>query len=133
MHIYQKIYGLVFASLKGASLIGSAVNCGDLVIRVLWPGVLIVSMDGEESFYFCASKATSANIPCTNCLVHKDSLSLLTLHSEPRTSTAMQKVYREAQRILAKTAREAYLTAFGLRDVPVCQTSSFACMYLTIA
>ena len=47
MRIYQKIYGIVFASLLDPSRRGSAATCGDLVIRILWPGVLIASMDGE--------------------------------------------------------------------------------------
>ncbi|KZV80209.1 hypothetical protein EXIGLDRAFT_817146, partial [Exidia glandulosa HHB12029] len=118
MRIYQKIYGIVFASLKDHSLFGSAATCGDQSIRVLWPGVLIVSMDGEESYYFCASKATGAKVPCSCCLCKKEDLSRLTLKSRPRTVADMKAVYLYAQTLPSKTAREAYLSASGLRDVP---------------
>lgn len=119
MRIYQKIYGIVFSSLKNHSRTGCAALCGDLLARVLWPGLLIASLDGEESFYFCASKAAGAKVPCTNCLAHKENLSHLSEHAQPRTSALMEQIYCEAQQIPGKTAREAHLTSFGLRDVPV--------------
>ncbi|KZV95472.1 hypothetical protein EXIGLDRAFT_820424 [Exidia glandulosa HHB12029] len=118
MRVYQKIYAVVFDSLRVHSRIGCAITCGDIVPRVLWPGVLIVSLDGEESFYFCATKAAGANIPCSCCLCRKEDLARLTLVSKPRTTLDMRAVYMHAQTLPSKTAREAYLTTFGLHDVP---------------
>jgi Plavaka transposase len=110
----------VFSSLRQRSHSGEAMRCGDGVTRVLYPGILIESQDGEEANYFCACRASGhANHPCPKCLVDKNQLHNITGTFEPRTSESMRAVIRRASRAETKIDKEKILKAFGLHDIPV--------------
>ena len=95
-------------------------RCGDGVIRVLHPGIIIESQDGEEANCFCACRASGhANYPCPKCLVHKDQLHNVTGSFESRTSESMRLVIQRASRAQTKTEKEKILQAFGLHDIEV--------------
>ncbi len=68
--IYQKVLRWVFATVGQRSRQGEAHLCSDDITRILQPGILMASLDGEESSYFCACRAANANYPCPKCLVH---------------------------------------------------------------
>ncbi|KDR80463.1 hypothetical protein GALMADRAFT_92870 [Galerina marginata CBS 339.88] len=93
-------------------------QCGDGVNRVLHPGILINSLDGEEANCFCACRASSkANYPCPKCLVHKGQLYNVTGSFEARTSDSMRSVILRASQASTKTEKEKILQAFGLHDI----------------
>jgi hypothetical protein len=95
-------------------------ECGDRANRVLHPGIIIESQDGEEANCFCACRASGhANYPCPKCLVHKTQLHDITGTFEPRTSESMRAVIRRASQAETKTDKEKILQAFGLHDIQV--------------
>ncbi|EPQ53799.1 hypothetical protein GLOTRDRAFT_107062 [Gloeophyllum trabeum ATCC 11539] len=114
--IYQKVLAKVFRSLKRKSWHGEPVKCGDGILRILYPGFLIESMDGEEASNFCACRASLANHP--RCLVHKTDLSnISTGHYELRTAATMQAVIERAGNAPNPTAREKILKGAGLHYI----------------
>lgn len=121
--VYQKVASRVFSSLRRRSHSGEAMQCGDGVNRILHPGILIESMDGEEANCFCACRASGhANYPCPKCLVHKDQLHNITGSFETRTSDSMRSVILRASQASTKMEKEKILQAFGLHDIQVCST-----------
>lgn len=117
--VYQKILGRIFASLQPRSQRGETHHCNDGISRILYPGVLIESQDGEEASYFCACRAATANFPCPKCLVHKSNLSNITKTFEPRTSASMQFVLELASQATSKSSKERILQDHGLHDIKV--------------
>jgi hypothetical protein len=119
--VYQKILGQIFASLQPRSQRGETHRCNDDISRILYPGFLIESQDGEEASYFCACRAATASYPCPKCLVHKSNLSDITKSFEPRTSKSMQSVLERASQATSKTRKEKILQDHGLHDIKVRQ------------
>ena len=117
--VYQKILSRIFASLQSRSQCGETHSCNDGISRILYPGVLIESQDGEEASYFCACRAATANFPCPKCLVHKSNLSNITKTFEARTSASMQFVLELASKATTKTSKEKILQDHGLHDIKV--------------
>jgi len=117
--VYQKILGRIFSSLGRRSRQGEANRCNDNVIRILHPGILIESQDGEEASYFCACRAATANHPCPKCLVFKSDLHRISKSFEPRTSASMWSVIERASQVPSKTAKEKLLQDYGLHDIKV--------------
>lgn len=121
--VYHKVASRVFSSLRRRSHSGEAMRCGDGATRVLHPGIIIESQDGEEANYFCACRASGhANYPCPKCLVHKDQLHDVTGSFESRTSESMRSVIQRASQAQTKAEKEKILQAFGLHDIQVCLT-----------
>ena len=117
--IYQKILHRVFATLRRWSRQGEAHLCNDDLIRILYPGILIASQDGEEASYFCACRAATANYPCPKCLVHKSELHHIIKSFEPRTSESMRSVFEQASQMTSKTGKEKILQNHGLHEIKV--------------
>jgi hypothetical protein len=117
--VYQKILGQIFASLQPRSQRGETHHCNDGISRILYPGFLIESQDGEEASYFCACRAATASYPCPKCLVHKSNLSDITKSFEPRTSESMRSVLERASQASSKTHKEKILQDHGLHDIKV--------------
>ncbi|KAF8516875.1 hypothetical protein JB92DRAFT_3082636 [Gautieria morchelliformis] len=103
--VYHKILKKIFHSLELQSQEGEAVKCGDKIHRVLFPGIAVHSLDGEEAYATYAARGASADYPCPRCLIHKSQLHNLTGNFPFRTSREMQKVYKKA--IAARTKAEA--------------------------
>jgi len=117
--IYQLILSRIFGSLGRRSRNGEAHICNDNITRILHPGMLIESQDGEESAYFCACRAATANFPCPKCLVPKAQLHDITKSFQQRTTKSMRAVFECAVHTNSKTAKEQIFQAYGLHDVKV--------------
>jgi len=117
--VYHKVLELIFTSCHSRSYFGEALRCGDNFKRVLYPGVPILSLDGEEACSACGCRAFLANYPCPRCLVHKDQLHMITARFTPRTTETMQDVYNEAVLASSKTHREDLLKGNGLHFTKV--------------
>ncbi|KAF8994667.1 hypothetical protein BDQ17DRAFT_1392381 [Cyathus striatus] len=115
--VYQRVLGQIFNSLKWPSQHGETHMCNDNVIRILYPGILIESQDGEEASYFCACRATIANHPCPKCLVHQSQLGNITEQFELRTPETMCSVLQQASHSQSKTAKEKILRDHGLHNI----------------
>ncbi len=118
--VYQKVLKRVFRTLKRRSRYGEAHCCADKVIRILYPGILIESQDGEEASYFCACRAALANFPCPKCLVSKGDLHCVSKLFPKRTSESMRAVIQEVSMAPTKAKKEKLLQDYGLHDIEVC-------------
>ena len=65
---------VMFKSLVTPARSGLTLNCGDLKTRILYPGIPIHSLDGQEACAACACRAALAKYLCPKCLVHHDDL-----------------------------------------------------------
>ncbi|KAF8522668.1 hypothetical protein JB92DRAFT_2827536 [Gautieria morchelliformis] len=80
-------------------------------------GIAIQSLDMEEAACACGMWAASADYPCTQCLVHKHQLHLVTKSFTLRTTKTMQSVYKQAINAHTKAASEDILKKNGLHKV----------------
>lgn len=119
--IYQRVLRRVFATIGQRSRQGEAHLCSDDVIRILQPGILISSLDGEESSNFCACRAANAIYPCPKCLVHKSELHRVTKSFDIRTSETMSSVIELASQETTKSGKEKILQGYGLHEIKVGQ------------
>lgn len=111
---------MIFGSLRHLAKDGDTFTCGDSVTRVLYTGIPITSIDGEEACSVSACRAALANFPCPRCLVHKDDLHKITKSFTLRTTETMKQVYDNALSATTNTAREKILQGAGLHLTEVC-------------
>ncbi|KIM72356.1 hypothetical protein PILCRDRAFT_93491 [Piloderma croceum F 1598] len=112
--VYHKVMGVIFKPMENPSRSGMTLRCGDSIQRVLYPGIPIECLDGEEACSACACHAALANHPCPQCLVHHDLLDLIDRKFIPRTTETMRQVYYNSREAPTKTAAEDILKAHGL-------------------
>ncbi|KAJ7215748.1 hypothetical protein C8J57DRAFT_1600227 [Mycena rebaudengoi] len=100
--VYHKVLHVIFGSLRQRSHSGE-------VVSLLFPGFLILSLDGEEACIICNCRASLADFPCPRCLARQTHQAF-----EQRTSQSMQKVYQQALHAPTKAASEKILQTPGL-------------------
>lgn len=110
---------VMLQSLVRPARSGVTVNCGDGNTRILYPGISIQALDGQEACAACACRAALANYPCPKCLVHHDDLEEIDRNFAPRTTEDMQGVYLESQSAATKTLSEEILKQYGLHATDV--------------
>lgn len=115
--VYQLVLGHIFEPLRRKSRDGFAMHISDGTQRIMFPGILIASLDAEEAAVFCACKAHNANVPCPKCLVTKDELSNITGTWTPRTSATMQAAWTKASQAQFAYERDQILKDNGLHLV----------------
>lgn len=120
--VYHKVLAIIFESVCKRSHQGEGVKCGDGLARVLFPGLHILSLDGEEACAACACRSGQANYPCPQCLVPKEALHKITESFTLRTTESMRKVYENAKYAPNPTQREALLIEHGLHFTEVSST-----------
>src|ERR1700683_2169108 len=91
--VYHKVMGVIFEPMENPSRSGMTLRCGDSIQCILYPGIPIECLDGEEACSACACSAALANHPCPQCLVHHDQLDLIDRQFIPRTTETMRQVY----------------------------------------
>ncbi|EMD38370.1 hypothetical protein CERSUDRAFT_113535, partial [Gelatoporia subvermispora B] len=104
-------------SLIGPAQFGEWMKAGDGVDRWLFPVIILVSSDYEEQCVIAGNRGTRCLKPCCVCHTLRDMLFHYQEHFVKRTHEESQQLYREAQALLSKTARNEYLKPFGLRFV----------------
>jgi hypothetical protein len=109
----------MFEPLEEPSHGGMTLRCGDRIQRVLYPGIPIEALDGEEACSACGCRAALANHPCPRCLVHHNQLDLIDRQFTPRTTETMRQVYRDSQAAVTKTSADDILRAHGLHATEV--------------
>jgi Plavaka transposase len=118
-NVYHKVAGVMFEPLEKPSRSGMSLRCGDQIQRVLYPGIPIEALDGEEACSACACRAALANHPCPRCLVHHNQLDLIDKQFIPRTTETMREVYRASQEASTRTAAGDILKDYGLHATEV--------------
>jgi hypothetical protein len=117
--VYHESFDIMFCRTKHFSWEGFSAPCGDLITRILFPAMLIASLDGKEAIAYCSCRSWTANYPCPRCLVHKSDLANITQSFELRSTATMRAVYERAQKAPNKTAKEKILASVGIHDVQV--------------
>ncbi|KIJ48974.1 hypothetical protein M422DRAFT_161929, partial [Sphaerobolus stellatus SS14] len=115
--VYHKVLHVILKSIRKRSHHGDTLECGDRIRRVLSPGFLIHSVDGEEGCLTCGTRGANANHPCPKCLVAKEELTQLSKDFAPRLPLEMRVIFEKAKKILSSTARMSLLRGFGLHFV----------------
>lgn len=111
--------GVIFRSVEEPSHQGDTLRCGDGMIRIGHPGILIESVDGEEAACFCSVFSANANHPCPKCLVHKSQLADVDKKFTSRTPELMRSVLAEANAAANETKRKEVLKEYGLHPIEV--------------
>ncbi|EGO04973.1 hypothetical protein SERLA73DRAFT_149274 [Serpula lacrymans var. lacrymans S7.3] len=62
--VYHKVFRVIFKSLQERASHGEAMECGDEVKRITYPGIPIKALDGGEICATTATRAALANYPC---------------------------------------------------------------------
>ncbi|KIJ45397.1 hypothetical protein M422DRAFT_251171 [Sphaerobolus stellatus SS14] len=127
--VYHKVLHVILKSIRKRSHHGDTLECGDRIRRVLSPGFLIHSVDGEEGCLTCGTRGANANHPCPKCLVAKEELTQLSKDFAPRLPLEMRVIFEKAKKILSSTARMSLLRGFGLHFVKV--SWNFFCFRLS--
>jgi hypothetical protein len=93
------------------------VHCGDKVTRIVYPGLLILSLDMQEAWDYLGARAAGANYPFPGCLCPREELHKLKCLHPRRTTEMMRAAYEAAQDPdLSRTAKEKHLRSFGMHD-----------------
>ncbi|KAF8895008.1 hypothetical protein CPB84DRAFT_1816018 [Gymnopilus junonius] len=103
--VWHKSLYEILESIRLYGKVGYMKECGDNILRQLWPIILILSADYEEHY-----------APCPVCLVPGDKLADLSETFELWTKEKMMEVYTKAQKLNAE-GKEELLKKYGLRDV----------------
>ena len=120
--VYQRVLAIIFAKTRDASWRGLSLQCGDTRNRVLFPGLFIESLDGQEAWHYCCCREGHARHPCPRCLVASTQLHELTRSFPARNTASMRSVYEQVQRATTKAAKDNLLVAHGLHNTYVRST-----------
>ncbi|KAG1844256.1 hypothetical protein C8R48DRAFT_780313 [Suillus tomentosus] len=112
--VYHKVLSVIFGSLRSRGRCGEAMECGDLIRQVIYPGIPIASVDSKESWALTSTRAGLAEYPCPKCLVSNCEQHKLVSEFKLRTVGAMKQAFEEAMRSLTKSASEKILQQNGL-------------------
>ncbi|KIJ50224.1 hypothetical protein M422DRAFT_245466 [Sphaerobolus stellatus SS14] len=115
--VYHKACKRILRTLRRKSHRGEAATCGDKITRVVYPGILIDTVDGEEGYCLCGTRGVQANHICPRCLVFKGELHKLSKSFIPRTQDGRISVYNQALQASTSTARQTILKNHGLHLV----------------
>ncbi|KAG1838877.1 hypothetical protein F4604DRAFT_1691463 [Suillus subluteus] len=117
--VWHKSFLQLIESVIQHSNTGYWFDCGDLIRRLLWPIILILSADYEEQCIMALIHGLKGKFPCPVCLVPQDMQSIHTEELALCTSAGSQQVLKTARLAKTKKTRETHLQAFLLRDVEV--------------
>ncbi|KAF9044107.1 hypothetical protein BJ165DRAFT_1594751 [Panaeolus papilionaceus] len=114
--VWHQAVSEIFDSLNDWMQLGTSIQCGDGVVRQIFPRLLMISADYEEQSDMALTRGARAHFPCPVCLVFKDDIPKVSQKAAPRTTERMRALWTEVQEHTAAD-RETSLQAVGLRDV----------------
>ncbi|KAJ7038856.1 hypothetical protein C8F04DRAFT_950739 [Mycena alexandri] len=114
--VWHKSFYKLLESIVAISKTGAWTQCGDGLLRCLFPMILILVSDYEEACVMTLIRGLRALYPCPICYVKKDDQSNLAEFAPLRTSLEAQEIVHEARTLYADE-REDLLKEHGLRNV----------------
>ncbi|KAF9045535.1 hypothetical protein BJ165DRAFT_1415498 [Panaeolus papilionaceus] len=114
--VWHEAMSQIFKSLADWMELGTAIQCGDGVVRHIFPRLVMISADYEEQSDMALTRGSRAHFPCPVCLVFKGDIPKVTQKASARTTESMESLWTEVQEYTAAD-REDSLQAVGLRDV----------------
>ncbi|KAF8145632.1 hypothetical protein K438DRAFT_2097334 [Mycena galopus ATCC 62051] len=104
-------------TIAGISKVGHWTQCGDNLLRWLFPLVLILAADYEEACVMALIRGLQGLYPCPICFVPWDQQSDLSTEHPLRSSAESQQILEAARAKSTKEEREEHLKDHGLRDI----------------
>ncbi|KAF8148996.1 hypothetical protein K438DRAFT_2016359 [Mycena galopus ATCC 62051] len=104
-------------TIAGISKVGHWTQCGDDLLRWLFPLVLILAADYEEACVMALIRGLQGLYPCPICFVPWDQQSDLSTEHPLRSSAESQQILEVARAKSTKEEREEHLKDHGLRDI----------------
>ncbi|KAJ7765259.1 hypothetical protein B0H16DRAFT_1310292 [Mycena metata] len=114
--VWHKSFYKLLESIVDISKTGAWINCGDGLLRCLFPMILILAADYEEACVMALIRGLRALYPCPICYVKNEDQSNLTQFAPQRNSLETQEIVRRAREMSADN-RETLLKEHGLRGV----------------
>ena len=87
---------------------------------MVFPGIPIHFLDGEEAWWTCAAQGSASDHPCPHCLVYKRDLHKVLNNCTVHTVKDMCQAYKQAMAAPTKAAGEEIMKMNGLHKVEVC-------------
>ncbi|KAJ7152307.1 hypothetical protein C8R43DRAFT_886375 [Mycena crocata] len=119
MAVWHQAFYKLLESIVLASRTGVWVKCGDGIDRRLFPCILILAADYEETCVMTLIRGLKSKYPCPMCYVKNQDQADLFPTELPalRTGERSQTVVKQAQAQRTAEKRESILKAHGLRNV----------------
>ncbi|KAJ7749592.1 hypothetical protein DFH07DRAFT_869219 [Mycena maculata] len=115
--VWHTAFYKLLESLVHASKVGDWTNCGDKILRWLWPRILILAADYEEACVMALIRGLQGLYPCPICFVPWNEQSDLSMEHPLRTGEESEQILGNARAKRTLAEREEVLKDHGLRDV----------------
>ncbi|KAI0337232.1 hypothetical protein BDW22DRAFT_1340223 [Trametopsis cervina] len=112
--IYHAAFQVLLKEIAKHSETGYSTYCGDQILRVLFPFILILAADYEEQTYLALIRGLQGLAPCTICLIPKGKLADLSVQYPERNQQEIERIINKEE---AKGQKENILKPMGLRPV----------------
>jgi len=112
--VYQQAMGEILSSLRHAAHWGIQIRCADGILRRVYPFILGLIADNQESWTMLAMRGANALKPCAICRVPRDALHRLNVKHPRRSKLESCQIIQKAQ-TMGKGPAEDFLRSYGLR------------------
>ncbi|KAI9057444.1 hypothetical protein FKP32DRAFT_1615288 [Trametes sanguinea] len=116
--VWHECFWIILEFLAKVGKLGELYKCGDDILRLLFPIILILAADYEEQVVMALIRGLQGVVPCPVCLVPAEEQSILGM--EPlyplRDVETSQRLVTETANT-TNVAREAVLQPLGLRPI----------------
>ncbi|KAF8157464.1 hypothetical protein K438DRAFT_1910064 [Mycena galopus ATCC 62051] len=114
--VWHEAFYKLLETIVAASKTGHAIECGDGMLRILYPMILILAADYEEACVMALIRGLRALYPCPICYVKNEDQPDLSKKADLRTSKLSQDTVAEARTMTAE-GRDNLLQSHGLHNV----------------
>ncbi|KAF8195254.1 hypothetical protein K438DRAFT_1906569 [Mycena galopus ATCC 62051] len=114
--VWHEAFYKLLETIVAASKTGHATECGDGMLRILYPMILILAADYEEVCVMALIRGLRALYPCPICYVKNEDQPDLSKKADLHTSKLSQDIVAEARTMTAE-GRDNLLQSHGLRNV----------------
>ncbi|KAJ7764640.1 hypothetical protein DFH07DRAFT_738222 [Mycena maculata] len=115
--VWHTAFYKLLESLAHIAKVGEWTNCGDEILRWLWPTILILAADYEEACVMALIRGLQGLYPCPICFVPWQEQSDLSVEHPRRTAKGSEEILEKARAQKTAAGREEILKDNGLRDV----------------
>ncbi|KAJ6553889.1 hypothetical protein B0H10DRAFT_1848500, partial [Mycena sp. CBHHK59/15] len=115
--VWHTVFYKLLESLVHAAEVGDWTNCGDGILRWLWPTILILAADYEEACVMALIRGLQGLYPCPICFVPWNEQSDLSTEHPLRTAKGSEGILENARTKRTVAEREELLKDNSLRDV----------------
>ncbi|KAJ7613491.1 hypothetical protein FB45DRAFT_1112023 [Roridomyces roridus] len=115
--VWHAAFYKLLESLVEPAKVGDWTQCGDDILRWLWPIILILAADYEEACVMALIRGLQCLYPCPICFVPWNEQDDLSQEHPKRSATETQEILKEARAKRTVAEKEEILKDHGMRDV----------------